>query len=354
MALPIVSCCVLHPLHISYINVSALPKDAFANRLEVSTLLLAMPGWPGCLASLVLQTGEGPFLFQRYCGQSKVHKAMVGLFVHIERVTEEMKVYLNSSCSTSYCVQLLKYDSVREHLIKYLEQADVRVWVGTEYTNQALYELITPEEKLLQSTYSPVLTTKAVKDNTEQKILRAAHIRDAVAVMQLLHHLERAVPEGKETEITAAEFVNVCRSPSNETARKLRVDEMYLVDSGGQYLGSLFCDAVCKWPVGFQSSNIPFQEGMFTSIEPGYYKENDFGIRIEDIALTVPAKTQLSWLDSHYKVIRDKVGPELKSQGLTEVYDWMIQNTEPLVKDGASAVVSSFSLLLLLLPMSLL
>ena len=28
--------------------------------------------------------------------------------------------------------------------------------------------------------------------------------------------------------------------------------------------------------------------------EPGYYKENDFGIRIEDIALTRPIKTEVS------------------------------------------------------------
>uniref|UniRef100_A0AAR2JSK9 Xaa-Pro aminopeptidase 2 n=1 Tax=Pygocentrus nattereri TaxID=42514 RepID=A0AAR2JSK9_PYGNA len=339
----------------------------------------------------------------------------IWLFVHTERVTEELKVYLNSSCDTLHCVQLLNYDSVREHLMKYLEEPGVRVWVGTEYTNQALYELITPEGKLLQSTYSPVLTTKAVKVDTEQRILREAHVR-------------------KHTTY-----------PSKETARQLRVDEMYLVDSGGQYLDgttditrtvhwgkptALQKDAftrvlkgnieisrtifpagtkgvniemlgrralwevglnyghgtghgvgnyfgVHEWPVGFQSNNIPFQEGMFTSIEPGYYKENDFGIRIEDIALARSIKTehgnnyltfetvslvpydrklinttilsleQLVWLDSYYRVIREKVGPELKSQGLTEVYDWMIENTQPFLTDGASAVVASMSPLLL-------
>ncbi|XP_066505998.1 xaa-Pro aminopeptidase 2 [Hoplias malabaricus] len=403
----------------------------------------------------------------------------IWLFVHTERVTEELKLYLNTSCNTSHCVQLFRYDSVRSFLVNYLQEPFVRVWVGTEYTNQALYELITPEEKLLQSAYSPVLITKAVKDQTEQKILREAHVRDAVAVMQLLHHLERTVPEGKETEHTAAEFVNICRSkqknsrgpsfetisasgpnaalahysPSNETTRQLSVKEMYLVDSGGQYLdgttditrtvhwgdptafqkeaftrvlmgnieisrtifpvgtkginiemlgrralwevglnyghgtghgvGNYF--GVHEWPVGFQSNNIAFKEGMFTSIEPGYYKQNDFGIRIEDVAVTMPANTkhgnnfltfetvslvpydrklidtsilsleQLVWLNSYYQMIRDKVGPELKNQDLTEVYDWMLRNTEPLLKDGSSAVVHSvYLLLLLVLPTALL
>ncbi|XP_053487590.1 xaa-Pro aminopeptidase 2 isoform X1 [Ictalurus furcatus] len=396
----------------------------------------------------------------------------IWLFVHTERLTEEIKVYLNSSCNLSHCVQLFEYETVRVHLEKYLTELSVRVWVGTKYTNQALYELITPEEKLLQSEYSPVLTTKAMKDETEQRILRAAHIRDAAAVMQLLYQLEKTVPEGKETELTAAQLVNKYRrgpsfetisasgpnaalahySPSNETARKLTTDEMYLIDSGGQYLdgttditrtvhwgsptdfqkeaftrvlmgnieisrtifpagtkgvnmemlgrralwevglnyghgtghgvGNYF--GVHEWPVGFQSNNVPFQQGMFTSIEPGYYKVNEFGIRIEDVAVIVPTKTmygnnyltfdtvslvpydrklidtsmlspeQLQWLDTYYLTIRSRMGPELKRQGLTEVYDWMMVNTEPFLKTGSSAAVPSISLLLLFLPIALL
>lgn len=65
--------------------------------------------------------------------------------MHTERLTEEIKVYLNSSCTLSHCVQLFEYETVREHLKKYLTELNVRVWVGTEYTNQALYELIIPE-----------------------------------------------------------------------------------------------------------------------------------------------------------------------------------------------------------------
>ncbi|KAG1954452.1 xaa-Pro aminopeptidase 2 [Pimephales promelas] len=397
----------------------------------------------------------------------------IWLFVHIERISDELKLYLNASCYQAYCVQLIEYSSVRTYLQTYLKKPNVRVWVGTEYTNQALYELITPEDKLLTSTYSPVLTTKAVKDETERRILKEAHVRDAVAVMQLLLWLEKKVPEGTETELTAAKFVDQCRSkqknnrgpsfetisasgpnaalahysPSTEAARKLTVDEMYLVDSGGQYLdgttditrtvhwgeptdfqkeaytrvlmgnieisrtifpagtrgvnmemlgrralwevglnyghgtghgvGNYF--GVHEWPVGFQSNNIPFQEGMFTSIEPGYYKENDFGIRIEDIAVIVPATTkhssnyltfetvslvpydrklidasllspeQLHWLNSYYETIRTVVGPELQRQQLNEEYDWMMKHTAPFLTAGASAVISSVTLLVTVL-----
>uniref|UniRef100_A0A8C7UWX1 X-prolyl aminopeptidase (aminopeptidase P) 2, membrane-bound n=1 Tax=Oncorhynchus mykiss TaxID=8022 RepID=A0A8C7UWX1_ONCMY len=399
----------------------------------------------------------------------------IWLFVHKDRVTEDLKLYLNSTCfPLAHCVQLLEYEQVRVMLKNYMATSGVKVWIGTEYTNYALYELITPE-KLLTSAYSPVLTTKAVKDETEQRILRDAHVRDAVAVIQLLMWLEKVVPEGKETEMTAAHYVNDKQkdsrgpsfetisasgpnaalahySPSNATSRKLTVDEMYLVDSGGQYLdgttditrtvhwgiptdmqkeaftrvlmgnieisrtifpsgtkgvnmemlgrralwevglnyghgtghgvGNYF--GVHEWPVGFQGNNIPFREGMFTSIEPGYYKENDFGIRIEDVVVIVPAHTkyghnyltfetvslvpydrklidtslmspqQLQWLDNYYLTIRELMGAELDRQGLTEEKTWMLKHTVPFQSATASAAVSSLSLTLSALATTLL
>ncbi|KAM3867009.1 xaa-Pro aminopeptidase 2 [Diretmus argenteus] len=392
----------------------------------------------------------------------------IWLFLHIDRVTEELKVYLNASCTQSLCVQLKSYDSVRTSLMEYVGRPGVKVWLGTEYTNYALYELVTPQDKLLTSSYSPVLTTKAVKDETEQRILRDAHVRDAVAVMQFLMWLETAVPEGKETELTAARYVDDRRSkqtdsrgpsfetisasgpnaalahysPTHETSRKLTVDEMYLVDSGGQYLdgttditrtvhwgtptemqreaftrvlmgnieisrtifpsgtrgvnmemlgrralwevglnyghgtghgvGNYF--GVHEWPVGFQGNNIPFRAGMFTSIEPGYYRENDFGIRIEDVAVVVPVHTkygvnyltfetvslvpydrklidtsllsieQLQWLNSYYETIRTLMGPELDRQGLHKEKEWMLRHTEPFPMAESSASICSVSL----------
>ncbi|XP_071392523.1 xaa-Pro aminopeptidase 2 [Centroberyx affinis] len=402
----------------------------------------------------------------------------IWLFLHIDRVTEDIKVYLNASCNQSLCVQLKSYDSVRPSLQEYVAKPGVKVWIGTEYTNYALYELITPQDKLVTSSYSPVLTTKAVKDETEQRILREAHVRDAVAVIQLLMWLETAVPVGMETELSAARYVDERRSkqnysrgpsfetisasgpnaalahysPTNETNRKLTVKEMYLVDSGGQYLdgttditrtvhwgtptamereaftrvlmgnieisqtifpigtrgvniemlgrralwqvglnyghgtghgvGNYF--GVHEWPVGFQSNNIPFRAGMFTSIEPGYYKENEFGIRIEDVAVIAPAQTkygenyltfhtvslvpydrklidtsllsaeQLQWLDSYYTTIRSVMGVELDRQGLQEEKQWMLRNTEPFLQDGSSASVCSVSLTLAALAAALL
>ncbi|KFU94011.1 Xaa-Pro aminopeptidase 2, partial [Chaetura pelagica] len=149
-------------------------------------------------------------------------------------------------------------------------------------------------------------------------------------------------------------------SPSNGSSRVLSVDEMYLLDTGGQYLdgttditrtvhwgvptplqkeaytrvlmGNIDLSrlifppntagrtvesfarralwdvglnyghgtghgignflSVHEWPVGFQSNNVPLTAGMFTSIEPGCYRDGEFGIRIEDVALVVEAETK--------------------------------------------------------------
>lgn len=66
------------------------------------------------------------------------------LFLHTHRQTPELKKYLNSSSVCSLCVRLKSYDNVLEEVKKYVARPDIKIWVGTEYTNYALYEIIKP------------------------------------------------------------------------------------------------------------------------------------------------------------------------------------------------------------------
>lgn len=59
-------------------------------------------------------------------------------------MTEELNKYLNTSCVGPLCVQFKSYDNVLEELKKYVARPDIKVWVGTEYTNYALYDIIKP------------------------------------------------------------------------------------------------------------------------------------------------------------------------------------------------------------------
>ncbi|KGL99164.1 Xaa-Pro aminopeptidase 2, partial [Charadrius vociferus] len=119
--------------------------------------------------------------------------------------------------------------------------------------------------------------------------------------------------------------------------------------------------SVHEWPVGFQSNNVPLMAGMFTSIEPGYYRDGEFGIRIEDVALVVEAQTKsgekpfltfevvslvpydrnlidLSLLSPEQVRGRGRAGTwgrpacgagDLQRQQLEEEYRWLQKSTEP-------------------------
>nr|XP_025968699.1 xaa-Pro aminopeptidase 2 isoform X1 [Dromaius novaehollandiae] len=394
----------------------------------------------------------------------------IRLFVDETRLTAEARQSLQADCPGSLCVELLEYDQVRAHVHDYA-QGNVTIWIGTEYTTYGLYSVI-PQEKLLEDSYSPVMTAKAVKNAKEQELLRAAHVRDAVAVIQYLLWLEKMVPQGLVDEFSGARQVDALRwaqehsrgpsfesisasglnaalahySPSNVSSRKLSVDEMYLSDTGGQYLdgttditrtmhwgvptpfqkeaytrvlmGNIDLSrlifptntagrtvetfarqalwkvglnyghgtghgignflSVHEWPVGFQSSNIALTKGMFTSIEPGYYQDGEFGIRIEDIALVVEAQTehqtgdepfltfeivslvpydrnlidvsllsqeQIQYLNTYYETIRERVGPELQSRQLEEEYRWLQRNTEPFLQSSAGTAAAALGTL---------
>jgi Xaa-Pro aminopeptidase len=108
----------------------------------------------------------------------------------------------------------------------------------------------------------PCLLPKAAKNATEQQGARNAHLRDAVAVCRFLHWLASAAPAGDETEMSAAAHLLGLRESladfrgesfpaisgagehgaiihyrvTPETNRPIRPNEVYLVDSGAQYL----------------------------------------------------------------------------------------------------------------------
>lgn len=108
----------------------------------------------------------------------------------------------------------------------------------------------------------PCVVPKALKNDTEIAGARAAHLRDAVAVVQFLAWLEAEAPKGALTEIDVVKalegfraqtnalrdisFDTICGAGPNgaivhyrvneETNRQVNQDELLLVDSGGQYV----------------------------------------------------------------------------------------------------------------------
>jgi Xaa-Pro aminopeptidase len=108
----------------------------------------------------------------------------------------------------------------------------------------------------------PCLALKAVKNSAEIKGARAAHVRDGVAVTRFLAWLDKQAPSGEIDEIEAVRRLETFRRATNQlreisfdtisgsgpnaaivhyrvneaTNRKLRPGELFLIDSGAQYL----------------------------------------------------------------------------------------------------------------------
>jgi len=106
-------------------------------------------------------------------------------------------------------------------------------------------------------------------------------------------------------------------------------------------------------------ANMAMEPGMITSIEPGVYRAGHWGVRIENLVLTVPATTpegdtfgeflefetltlcpidtrciardllrddELAWLNGYHASVRQRLAPRVSGAAL----DWLVQRTEPI------------------------
>lgn len=283
----------------------------------------------------------------------------------------------------------------------------------------------------------PVALLKAVKNATEIKGTKTAHLRDAVALARFLAWVDREAPSGKLTEIDAVEALETFRRDTGalkdvsfatisgtgpngaivhyrvtrKSNRRIVPGDLLLIDSGAQYedgttdvtrtmavgeptdemrdrftrvlrghiaiARAVFPDGTTGaqldtlarqylWAAGLDFEHgtghgvgsylsvhegparisklgtTPLKRGMILSNEPGYYKTDGFGIRIENLELVVEAsikgaekpmnafetltlapidrrlidvgmlsRDELDWLNAYHARVRDEVRPAL-------------------------------------------
>ena len=134
------------------------------------------------------------------------------------------------------------------------------VLLDAKRVNCALVQALPKECTILDAT-GPILLAKAIKNETEQKNLVAAHIKDGVAVTKFMYWLKKNIGRQHMTETSAADYLLSLRekqegflepsfetisaynanaammhySADEETAAVLHPQGFLLVDSGGQY-----------------------------------------------------------------------------------------------------------------------
>lgn len=283
----------------------------------------------------------------------------------------------------------------------------------------------------------PVALLKAVKNPTEIKGTKTAHVRDAAALARFLAWIDREAPSGKLTEIDAVEALETFRRDTGalkdvsfptisgtgpngaivhyrvtrKSNRRIAPGDLLLIDSGAQYedgttdvtrtmavgeptdemrdrftrvlrghiaiARAVFPDGTTGaqldtlarqylWSAGLDFEHgtghgvgsylsvhegparisklgtTPLKRGMILSNEPGYYKTDAFGIRIENLELVVAAdikgaekpmnafetltlapidrrlidvamlsKDELDWLNAYHARVKAEVRPAL-------------------------------------------
>ncbi|MCK1387814.1 aminopeptidase P family protein [Bradyrhizobium sp. 21] len=283
----------------------------------------------------------------------------------------------------------------------------------------------------------PIALLKAVKNPTEIKGTKTAHVRDAVALARFLAFIDREAASGKLTEIDAVEALETFRRDTGalkdvsfptisgtgpngaivhyrvtrKSNRRIAPGDLLLIDSGAQYedgttdvtrtmavgeptgemrdrftrvlrghiaiARAVFPDGATGaqldtlarqylWAAGIDFEHgtghgvgsylsvhegparisklgtTPLKRGMILSNEPGYYKTDGFGIRIENLELVVEAdiqgaekpmnafetltlapidrrlidvgmlgKDELAWLNAYHARVRAEVRPAL-------------------------------------------
>jgi len=179
----------------------------------------------------------------------------VSLFIDESRLTNKIKDHLKLT-NENGMLKIFPYNGLQEELRK-LGQLEKKIWISSR-NSCALASLV--PEKYLITDISPIASLKAVKNPVEIEGMRNAHIRDGGALCEYLCWLEKNF-NTNINEAEAAEKLDKLRSeqdkfvslsfetissigpncavihykPEMETAKVLSAD-MYLCDSGGQYL----------------------------------------------------------------------------------------------------------------------
>lgn len=182
-----------------------------------------------------------------------VEEKKVILFVNEKILEEKVQEYLKENGIT-----VRPYEDIYDYA---RNLSKVTVLVSMEETNYRIAESVKEHAALIDRA-NPSNLLKAVKNETELKNTRIAHLKDAVAVTKFMYWLKTNIGQTKMTEISASDYLEELRkeqehfidlsfdtisayganaammhySATKESNAVLKPEGFLLVDSGGHYL----------------------------------------------------------------------------------------------------------------------
>lgn len=210
-------------------------------------------------------------------------------FINPSRITAEILTHFDTN---NVKVTIKPYDDIAATLEKLAADTDGKVWVSST-SSQLLTDLVPREKRVSEIT--PIQVMKAIKNEVEAQGMRDSHVRDGVALVQYFAWLENEVLNKRTvTEISGADKLEEFRQKGDrfmglsfgtisgsgphasiihygatpETDREITDQEMYLCDSGAQYLDGT-TDVTRTWHFGEPTD---FERECFTRVFKGQWQ----------------------------------------------------------------------------------
>ena len=220
----------------------------------------------------------------------------VYFFANDEQVTKEVVNHLKPEKDVTNIVEIKPYESITGFLSSYRGKT---IWLSNQSSQALLLSTLgeKSDDKSVNKVIiecSPVTIAKANKNSVEINGFINCHVRDAAALCNYFAWLEKEVPKGTVTEISGSDKLESFRAEMEnfvglsfdtissvgpnaaiihykatpETSRALTTEEIYLVDSGGQYKDGT-TDVTRTMHFGTPK---PFEKECFTRVLKGQIK----------------------------------------------------------------------------------
>jgi len=304
------------------------------------------------------------------------------LFCNLKKIKKSLKLKLNKK------IKIYDFDQ----LVNFISDLSNKKILIDLLTCSIFFKTLFVKKNIVTEKQDPIYLLKSLKNKTEIKNSIKSHIYDGVALTKFIFWLKNSFKKKKITEISAQDKLLMFRKKNKffyslsfptisgtgpnsaiihykadkKSNRLLKKGDVYLVDSGGQYLygttdvtrtlslevnsseiKEIFTrvlkghiavasfplnqdtdgdkiDCVARKPLGeinldyphgtghgvgsflnvhegpqgiSRGNKVRFEEGMITSNEPGFYKKNHFGIRIENLIYVKKIKNKLKFVD---------------------------------------------------------
>lgn len=131
----------------------------------------------------------------------------VSYYVDPDKLNRRTAEYLKNNGVTVKKYEMLAKDLSRLH--------QKTVWASLRHLNTELYSALAEDNRILNEN-SPLLLFRAVKNETEIRNIRNAHVKDGIAMVRFIKWVKETAGEKKMTEITAQDHLYALRAEQKD------------------------------------------------------------------------------------------------------------------------------------------